>query len=644
MRTMALLTSSLFCALCVSASAAAQPQDYFRIRVIDQETGRGVPLVELRTVNNIRLYTDSAGIVAFDEPGLMNTRLFFHVGSHGYQFAKDGFGYAGTRLQVTPGGSAELRIERINIAKRLYRMTGAGIYRDSVLLGDKPPTEAPLLNGRVFGSDSVVNAVYRGRIYWFWGDTNKPDYPLGNFHVPGATSLLPASGGLEPDVGVNLRYFVGQNGFAKPTAQMPGKGPTWIGGLVTVNSADGQERLLAKYVKIKPPLEVYERGLIEFDDEQQQFGNRLPIPLDAPLQPTGHPLKVVEDGVEYVYFGHPYPRIRVPATAEAVRDLSRYEAWTCLKQGSREKSAELDRDSEGKLRYGWKPNTPAVVGKLRQRLIQQKKLNRNEGLIHLQDVATGKPVTAHGGSVYFNPYRQRWIAIILESFGTSLLGEIWYAEADTPLGPWVYARKVVTHDKYSFYNPKQHPMLDQDGGRTISFEGTYTNMFSGNSDQTPRYNYNQIMYRLDLDDPRLHLPVAVYDRNEDRAEGSPPYTTGDRLSPQERRGPIGWFALDRASDQSIPVLAEMNTGTGVTLVVGPAATGSRESGQPLFHALPADMSDPPATAVPLYEFVHESTQQRRYTTQQRLDLAGYGRTPAPVCLVWPTPIDQAFAN
>ena len=67
------------------------------------------------------------------------------------------------------------------------------------------------------------------------------------------------------------------------------------------------------------------------------------------------------------------------------------------------------------------------------------------------------------------------------------------------------ARKIVTHDKYSFYNPKQHPMFDADQGRTIFFEGTYTNMFSGNPDRTPRYNYNQVMYKLDLSDPQLKL-------------------------------------------------------------------------------------------------------------------------------------------
>jgi hypothetical protein len=61
----------------------------------------------------------------------------------------------------------------------------------------------------------------------------------------------------------------------------------------------------------------------------------------------------------------------------------------------------------------------------------------------------------------------------------------------------------VTHDKYSFYNPTQHAFFDEAGGRVIYFEGTYTHTFSGHPVPTPRYDYNQIMYRLDLSDPRL---------------------------------------------------------------------------------------------------------------------------------------------
>lgn len=46
-------------------------------------------------------------------------------------------------------------------------------------------------------------------------------------------------------------------------------------------------------------------------------------------------------------------------------------------------------------------------------------------------------------------------------------------------------------------------MFAKDGGRCIYFEGTYSHTFSGNPVATPRYDYNQVMYRLDLADPRL---------------------------------------------------------------------------------------------------------------------------------------------
>src|SRR5688572_12990934 len=69
---------------------AAEPNRYFTIEVVDESTGRGVPLVELKTTSSITYYTDSAGVVAFDEPGLMNQRVFFFVTSHGYEYPKIG--------------------------------------------------------------------------------------------------------------------------------------------------------------------------------------------------------------------------------------------------------------------------------------------------------------------------------------------------------------------------------------------------------------------------------------------------------------------------------------------------------------------------------------------------------------------------
>src|SRR4051812_23207354 len=91
----------------------------FEIHVVDDQTSRGVPLVELTTTAGVTFVTDSAGRIAFDELGMMDQRVWFAVKSHGYEPPKDGFGIAGTAFDVKPGGKIALRIKRLNIAQRL---------------------------------------------------------------------------------------------------------------------------------------------------------------------------------------------------------------------------------------------------------------------------------------------------------------------------------------------------------------------------------------------------------------------------------------------------------------------------------------------------------------------------------------------
>jgi hypothetical protein len=611
-------TAALLLALTLAADPAPQAGKYFKITVVDEQTGRGVPLIELRTVNGIRLWTDSNGIAAFYEPGLMNQSVFFHVSSHGYEFAKDGFGYRGAALKATEGGSAILKIKRINVAERLYRVTGGGIYADSLLVGDKVPLERPALNGQVLGSDSVVSAVYKGKVYWFWGDTNRPAYPLGNFHVPGATSRLPKDGGLDPETGINLSYILDDKGFAKETARLPGDGPTWINSLVVLR--DGKdERMFAGYVKVKPPLEIYARGLAEWDDGKKAFRKAAVFDLKEPLLPQGHSFLHAAGDVEYVYFANPCPLTRVKADPAPLARLADYEGFTCLKEGTTPEDGRIDRDG-GRVRWSWKKGTAPLTAQQEAKLVAAGRLREDEALLRLRDADTGKTVVAHGGSVYWNDYRKRWVMIAVQSFGTSALGEVWYAEADAPGGPWVYARKVVTHDRYSFYNPRQHPFLDKKGGRVIFFEGTYTTTFSGNNDVTPRYDYNQMMYRLDLDDPRLILPVPVYALGEGR------YGFVGEVKPKGQLAPA-FFALDRPRTGTVPVYA----GGGLTLAA--PAPGAK----PVFHALPPDLRDPPATATPLYEFIHRDAKQRTYTTEKGWQGEGFSRSEKPICLVWRGP-------
>ncbi len=505
---------SIKCPLLVALLFAAEfalADAPFAIQIVDSETDRGVPMVELKTVGQILYYSDSNGLVAFDEPGLMDQKVFFWITSHGYEFAKDGFGYPGTTVKVVPGGSVKLKIKRTNVAQRLYRITGGGIYRDTLLLGQSAPIAEPLLNGLVLGSDSVINAVYRGKMHWFWGDTNRPSYPLGNFKVSGAVSLLPELGGLDPNVGIDLEYYVDKNGFAKQMAPLKAKGPTWLSGLVVLGDETSGQRMFAHYVNISggdSSFKATERGLVEFDDRAEEFRKVTAFP-DLKLFPSGaHPFLHPVDGTEYIYYCDPYPLIRVKADAEHLGKLETYQAFTCLEPGTRLADQRFDHAPDGTLRWAWKTNTdpvrPTEVGKL----FKSSNIPDDQNVLALRDVDTGKPIIAHRGSVNYNAYRNRWVMIFCETLGTSMLGEIWYAEADRPIGPWVWARKIVTHNKYSFYNPKHHPTFDQDGGRTIFFEGTYTTTFSGNPVKTPRYNYNQIMYKLDLSDERLNLPVA----------------------------------------------------------------------------------------------------------------------------------------
>ena len=79
-------------------AVTAQAGDYFQIKVADGRTGRGVPLVELVTTNHISSYTDSNGVLAWNEPGLMDRRVWFRVSSPGYRLAG-----GGTTLEVKRG-------------------------------------------------------------------------------------------------------------------------------------------------------------------------------------------------------------------------------------------------------------------------------------------------------------------------------------------------------------------------------------------------------------------------------------------------------------------------------------------------------------------------------------------------------------
>lgn len=483
----------------------------FTIKVVDAETRRGIPHVQLKTTNHVLYYTDSAGVVAFDEPGLMNQSVFFHLWSEGYDMPADMFGNRGHAVQTTPGGSITLELNRVNIAERLYRVTGQGIYRDSLLVGQQAPIQEPLINGLVMGLDSVQMIKYNNKLYWFWGDTDRPAYPLGNFRVTGATSELPQNGGLDPDVGVNLNYFKKEDGFVKSLVPpLPdGAGIAWVFGVMTAKDGTGKERLLAGYSTHNPEPTAY--GILVFNDTTNEFEQVVQFPSkDDWRHPGGQAVYYEENGSGYWLFTtHRIPNLRVAASYDAIIDYTQYESFTCLAPGTKYNGAQtsLERDGNGKLVWGWKKNTPPLTQDQEKELITLGLIKTGDPVHYqLKNVDnTGEEVQIAHSSIQWNEYRNRYVMIAQQVMGkTSVLGEIWYAEAPSPQGPWTTAKHIITHDNYTFYNIAQHKLFNKHGGRIIYFEGTYTNTYT-NHVPTPRYNYNQIMYKLDLANPKLGL-------------------------------------------------------------------------------------------------------------------------------------------
>ena len=135
-----------------------------------------------------------------------------------------------------------LNVERTQIAERLYRQTGFGRYYDSIALGDTTllPSQTVQVNSGVMGQDSILCTVFNGAVRWFWGDTKRFAYPLGNFESTGATSCIPrtAPSCAPAEIDVSLAYFnrtLDGADFVAPMASIePVDFPTWIGGLTVV--------------------------------------------------------------------------------------------------------------------------------------------------------------------------------------------------------------------------------------------------------------------------------------------------------------------------------------------------------------------------------------------------------------------------
>ncbi|QDU77227.1 hypothetical protein Pan97_42890 [Bremerella volcania] len=510
-----MILASLLLALVLRAVLSAQSlptessksSEPFGIQVVDEATGRGVPLVELITTNEIRLVTDNAGWVAVDEPGLMGQKVFFTVQAHGYEFPADGFGSRGRALEVLPGKTVQLKIKRNNIARRLYRVTGQGQYHHSTRLGMPNPWRHPNLNAQVMGQDSTQAVVLGERILWTWGDTARVSYPLGNFATSGAWSKLPSHGGMDPSIGIDQTYIVDDGGFSKAMFKNDVGGTViWMHGFFVLEENEGQLKGVTHYSVREGLGKEHRSGIAVFNEKTEQFEQVNQFPESTRLYPQGQTFRHTENGQPYIYFATPYPILRVPAKWDAVFDPTQYEAWTYLEEGASfdRSSPRLARNSQGKLDYAWRKDTDLVDAQRQRQLEQSGHLQTGEGWIQTTDIDRGRKITLHRGSVRWNDYLDCWVMIANEIYGEeSNLGEVYFLTSKTIPGTWEKAKKIVSHDKYTFYNPVHHGFLDQADGQLIYFDGTYTKQFSATKVGTPRYDYNTIMYQLDLADERL---------------------------------------------------------------------------------------------------------------------------------------------
>ena len=593
--------------------------DYHEIQFVDAQTDKGIPLVSLK-IDDQEYVSDSFGRIAFYESKYMGDTVEVQLHSHGYDAPKT------LTIQPTTGGLQELVLERQNIAQREYRVTGTGIYADSVLLGYETPLDNPLDNGRLAGQDTVMVTPYQGELFWIWGDTLNLDTAFGNFRVAGATSPLPVSGRGLPNGGINFKYFENKDGFTAemaPDSTVPGEGATWIGQLITLPDAQGVERLYAHYGRWAKGMNMTEHGIVTYNDNDLVFEEVIDWGTEYPRL-LGTPNRLHVDGNDYLYMGY---NVRMRADLDALVDPTQWEVFTPLNA----EGAIEEVGADGRPRYRWVAGGSVPdLENVFWGTIQANQLLQGS----LTDIRTGTPFSGRLDILNYNPHRKRWVAIIQEKWGTgpSFAGEVWYAEADTPMGPWTYGTKIVTHDNYTFYNVQLHPWFNRDGGQVVHFEGTYTKWLTDNT-PTPRYNYNQIMYSLDLDDERLSLPTPVYAVGY--PETAPALVTRDRLTHTMTTAEVAFMAPDRPHPlATMPVYWLGDQCQGYTLQLGGDADVS-----PDFYLVEPDAVEELgqegvfADLIPLYEGVDPETG---------LDTLHTVGDSIPVGYAWRSKLDITF--
>lgn len=609
--------------------AAETQGEYAQINVVEESTGQPIPMVKLIFHNGMIFYTDNQGIAAVRIPGLMGeqVRVVLRSPSPGYP---GDFFLGGAHVVLRPDGSDTITIERRNLAERLYRVTGMGLYRDSKLVGADVPIEDPLSNLDVISHGLGNQAVFKGKLYWFWDGHSTLRNPIPNLKLSGATSELPSSGGLDPRIGINLDYVTGFFGVRRLLRIDENVQAVKRNVFVTEDSSG--EQVLHAYYQLLDDGSRVEHGILLWDESGKQFKIVKEFPSGMKVRVCRNTIRIQTEGREWFYLTCPHPIVRVPARPDLFQDPSRYETFAPL-------------DEEGN--WGWQTQTETITNRDQPQLLESTSMTREDGLFHLTDVRTGQSILGMGGTVNWNEYRDKWIMVFTEALGRSKHGEVWYAEADSPLGPWVYARRIATHRQstrfareFTYAFPKLHSYFQKQKGETVFFSGTF-GKFLTESAPVPRYEMNEMMYGLDVTQRGLFLPTAVYEYRDDQDRIQ--YGTRKNTTQSIRSSPtVRYYALppDRPSGESVPVWLMESTDSNGNSVVRLTTDSDQVASdvQPVFYALSVDTVPPNPAVEDLFEYKNQETGKLLYApADQAPEGDQWSLNRGPVVKVWSSP-------
>ncbi|GAB4275085.1 MAG: hypothetical protein Kow0029_15940 [Candidatus Rifleibacteriota bacterium] len=474
-------------------------------------------MVELELENGLKLISDNDGFITLFAPDLEGKTARFKITGNGYSTGqRDFWGEESFTTTIQAGKFEKCYLKRTQLAQRLYRITGASRYNHTILAGKKPRFEtSDLLPGGVIGQDSVITVPWKNRLWNFYGDT----LGLSGFNFSASCARLPFSDKMhpsfDPDIGLPLEYLVDENGFAKKMIETGKKGFTWIEYVLPVKlfANSKSKSLLARYVLHSSLEKAEEAGFALFQESEGSFRIVKRFKTSKGHKCT-HPVPIFI-GSERRYLLFPWEMTGVEYS-EIVNEQEHF-FYTCFrKMDSKAKRTKgfllngekcyIERDSKGRAIYSWRKGGVAASSLFQQILLQKGVMTEDDVLFAPLEIDSGKRIARFDGSIAYNSFKGCWICI---SQGIKP-GDIIYAEADTPTGPWGFARKVSEFKRYNLYNPAQHPWFAQENDRFIYYEGTYTNFFSDSPGKNPEADYNQVMFKLDLAQEDLIMPIPVY--------------------------------------------------------------------------------------------------------------------------------------